>query len=56
MRSGENFFEGANGILEGNELTLVTGEHLRDLERLGHEPLDLTSTFDLKHFRPVKCL
>ena len=44
----DDLLEGPDGILKGNELTLVTSEDLGDLERLRHEPLDLTGTFDLK--------
>ena len=43
----ENLLEGADGVLEGDELALITSEDLGDLERLRHETLDLTSTLDL---------
>ena len=48
MRSGQDLLEGSDGVLEGNEFTLVTREDLGDLEGLRHETLDLTSTLDLK--------
>lgn len=48
MLTRDDLLEGPDGILKGNELTLVTSEDLGDLERLRHEPLDLTGTFDLK--------
>jgi hypothetical protein len=45
--SGKNLLEGADGILEGNELAFVSCEDLGDSERLRHETLDFTSTLDL---------
>jgi hypothetical protein len=42
-----NFLEGADGILEGHELALVTGEDLGNLEGLRHEPLNFASPLDL---------
>jgi hypothetical protein len=45
--AGKNFPERANSILKGDEFALVAGKHLRYLEGLRHEPLDLTSTLDL---------
>jgi len=50
----ENLLEGADGVLERHELTLITSEDLGDLERLRHETLDLTSTLDL-HIWIHKC-
>ena len=47
MRASEDLLEGPNGLLEGYELALETGEDLRDLEGLRHETLDLTSALDL---------
>ena len=47
MRAGEDLLEGADGVLEGDELALETSEDLRDREGLRHETLDLTSTLDL---------
>ena len=43
----DDLLEGADRVLEWDELALVTGEDLCDLERLRHETLDLTSTLDL---------
>jgi hypothetical protein len=42
----KNLSEGTDGVLEGNETTLITSENLSDSERLGQETLDLTSTLD----------
>ena len=47
MLAREDLLEGADGLLQGNELALETSEDLRDLEGLRHETLDLTSTLDL---------
>ena len=47
MGTSENLLERPNGILEGHKSTFETGEDLGDLERLRHETLDLTGTFDL---------
>jgi hypothetical protein len=47
VRAAENFLEGADGVLERNKLALITGEDLRDSERLRHETLNLTSPLDL---------
>ena len=47
MCSGKDLLEGTNGVLEGHELALVTGEDLGDGERLRHETLDFTSALDL---------
>ena len=44
----ENFLERADCVLERHEFAFVASEDLGDLERLGHETLDLASTFDLK--------
>ena len=46
----DDLLEGADRVLERDELALVTGEDLCDLERLRHETLDLTSTLDLSSF------
>ena len=45
--SRDDLSEGADGVLERDELALVTSEDLCDLERLRHETLDLTCTLDL---------
>jgi len=45
--TGEDLLEGADGVLEGHELALEASEDLSDLERLGHETLNLASTLDL---------
>ena len=47
MGTREDLLEGADSVLEGDELALETSEDLGDLERLRHETLDLTSTLDL---------
>ena len=47
MCTREDLLEGANGVLERDELALVTSEDLSDGERLRHETLDFTSTLDL---------
>ena len=47
MLASENLLEGADGVLERDELALEAGEDLRDRERLRHETLDLTGTLDL---------
>ena len=47
MGTREDLLEGADGVLERDELALETSENLSDLERLRHETLDLTSTLDL---------
>ena len=47
VRAGEDLLEGADGVLERHELALEASEDLRDRERLRHETLDLTGTFDL---------
>ena len=43
----DDLLEGTDGILQWDELALITSEDLGDLERLRHETLDLTSTLDL---------
>ena len=48
MGASEDLLEGADGVLEGDELALITSEDLCDLEGLRHETLDLTSTLDLR--------
>ena len=48
MRSGQDLLEGPDGVLEGNEFTLITREDLGDLEMLRHETLDLTCALDTK--------
>lgn len=48
MMTIENFLEGADCILQWYKLALITGEDLGDLERLRHETLDFTGTFDSK--------
>ena len=45
--ASDDFLEGTDGVLEGDELAFETGENLSDLERLGHETLDFAGTFDL---------
>ena len=50
MHTREDLLEGTNRLLQRNELALETSEDLRDLERLRHETLDLTSTLDLVEF------
>lgn len=47
MGARENFTERAHGVLQWHELAFITSEDLGDLERLRHETLDLTGTFDL---------
>ena len=47
MLARKNLLKGADGILERNELALITSEDLCDLERLRHETLDLTCALDL---------
>lgn len=47
MGTVKDLLERPNGVLEGDKSTFETGEDLGDLEGLGHEPLDLTSTLDL---------
>ena len=47
MGASEDLLKGADGILEGDELALITSEDLGNLEGLRHETLDLTSTLDL---------
>ncbi len=49
MLSSNDLLEGTDGVLQRNELALVTGEDLGDLERLRHEALNLTGTFDLQN-------
>lgn len=46
MLASEDLLEGADGVLELDELALVTGEDLSDLEGLRHETLDLACTLD----------
>lgn len=46
MVAREDLLEGADRLLQRDELTLVAGEDLRDLERLRHETLDLTRALD----------
>ena len=45
--AGDDFLEGTDGVLEGDEFAFETSENLSDLERLGHETLDFAGTFDL---------
>ena len=47
MLSTDDLLEGADRILKRNEFAFITGEDLRDLERLRHETLDLTRALDL---------
>ena len=47
MGTGKDLLERPNGVLEGDKSALETGEDLGDRERLRHETLNLTSTFDL---------
>lgn len=47
MCAREDLLERANGILERNELALITSEDLGDLEGLRHETLNLTGTLNL---------
>ena len=47
MGTREDLPEGADSVLEGDELALETSEDLGDGEGLRHETLDLTSTLDL---------
>ena len=49
MLARQDLLEGADGLLQGNELALETSEDLCDLEGLRHESLDLTSTLDLNN-------
>ncbi|CAG9956080.1 unnamed protein product [Clonostachys rosea f. rosea IK726] len=46
--TAENGLEGADGVLQVNQLTLDTSENLGDGERLAQETLDLTGTLDSK--------
>jgi hypothetical protein len=46
--AGEDFLEGANGVLQWHKFALITGEDLGDLEGLRHETLDFTGTFNSK--------
>lgn len=48
VRTRKDLLEGSDGIFKGNELALIASEDLGNLERLGHETLDLTSTLNLK--------
>ena len=47
MCAREDFFEGADGIFKGYELSFVTCEDLGNGEGLRHETLYFTSTLDL---------
>src|SRR5262249_24026875 len=42
--TGENALEAVDGVLERNDLAVLTGEHLGDVEGLRQEALDLTRT------------
>ena len=53
VRAREDLLEGADGVLEGDELALETSEDLRDSEGLRHETLDLTRTLDLSGGKAV---
>lgn len=46
MLALEDLLESGDGVLEGDEGTLHTGEGLGDSEGLRHETLDLTSALD----------
>ena len=50
MQASDDLLEGADSVLQRNELALVTSEDLCDLERLRHETLNLTRALDLIRF------